>query len=235
MSEANKGTLVALRDARERTIATLSHHFAHDVIDVDEFERRLTVAHAADTVQALEDLCRDLPAVPTPSSSPTAPAPSATTQALVPLGDVRQKDAAVAVMGSVARRGRWRVARKVNVVCVMGSGELDFREALFGPGVTELRIVSVMGSAEVIVPPGLAVEAQGTAVMGDFEHCARFPVVRDPEAPYLLITGVTVMGSVEIETRLPGESAGDAHRRRKKERKMMRERGHLALPPGHRE
>ena len=37
--------LVALRDTRERVIACLSDEFAHDRLELEEFERRLGIAH----------------------------------------------------------------------------------------------------------------------------------------------------------------------------------------------
>jgi predicted membrane protein len=52
----------------------------------------------------------------------------------------------------------------------MGGSELDFREAVMGPGVTELQIFAVCGGVEVVVPPGLNVESHGIAIMGGFEH-----------------------------------------------------------------
>jgi hypothetical protein len=76
------------------------------------------------------------------------------------------------------------------------------------------------------VPPGLAVETEGVAVMGSFEHVDRAPAHPDPEAPLLRVRGRVIMGSVEIKMRLPGESEREAHRRQKLERRPPRE-----LPP----
>jgi len=45
MPPDNRLTVAQARDARERVIAALQEHFAHDALDVDEFERRVTVAH----------------------------------------------------------------------------------------------------------------------------------------------------------------------------------------------
>ena len=78
---------------------------------------------------------------------------------------------------------------------------------------------AVMSSVEIIVPPGLAVETEGTAIMGTFEHVDRAPAHPDPEAPLLRVHGLALMGSVEIKMRLPGESEREAHRRLKQERR----------------
>jgi predicted membrane protein len=54
----------------------------------------------------------------------------------------------------------------------MGGAELDFREVDLPPGETEVFIICMMGGAEIIVPPDLAVDASGIAIMGGFEHAA---------------------------------------------------------------
>ncbi len=43
----------------------------------------------------------------------------------------------------------------------MGGIDLDFREAVFCPDVSEVNITSVMGGVAVIVPPQLNVECSG--------------------------------------------------------------------------
>ena len=52
--------LVALRDTRERVIACLSDEFAHDRLELEEFERRLGVAHRSESVAELQQLTSDL-------------------------------------------------------------------------------------------------------------------------------------------------------------------------------
>jgi hypothetical protein len=200
-------------DVRDRVIAVLSDAFARGTLEVEEFERRVTVAHRSDSVAEIEALLGDLP-VP---ATPTAPAAPART--LVPASEVRRSGLALAVMGGTRRIGAWTVPRTLNVVSVMGGSQLDFREARLPAGVVEVRVLSMMGGVEIIVPPQLAVEAEGAAIMGGFEHIERAPMTPDPAAPLLRVTGLAVMGGVHIETRLPGESAREARRRRKRERR----------------
>src|SRR5438105_3882770 len=54
-------SIVAVRDARERAIARLSDAFAHDSLELDEFERRLGLAHRSDSLAEIERLVNDLP------------------------------------------------------------------------------------------------------------------------------------------------------------------------------
>jgi hypothetical protein len=104
----------------------------------------------------------------------------------------------------------------------MSSTVLDFREARLPAGPVEVDLRAVMSSAEIIVPPGLAVETEGMAIMGTFEHVDRAPAHPDPEAPLLRVRGFAFMGSVEIKMRLPGETERDAHRRLKQERRAQK-------------
>jgi hypothetical protein len=128
----------------------------------------------------------------------------------------------IAVLGGTGRKGRWSPARNNFVISVMGGAELDFREAVLPPGVTEVRIYTVWGGVEIVVPPDLHVESRGFALMGGFEHAAEDAVAPGPGAPTLRITGFAVMGGVDISVRRPGETVRDARRRRRIERKERR-------------
>jgi hypothetical protein len=207
------------------TIDALCEHFANDVMTVEEFERRVYAAHAATSADVLEELLRDLPGggLPAVVEPQTTPTPEPSSQFTVTsAGQVKEKGFIVAIMGGSARRGRWSPARKNYSVSVMGGSELDFREATMGPGVTELRIFGVCGGVDVIVPPGLNVESHGIAIMGGFEHKGDEYHNPDPHAPTLKITGVAIMGGVDVKVRHPGETARDARRRRKLERREGR-------------
>lgn len=226
--EERTPALVALRQRRQQVIDRLTDDFARDLIEVEEFEERVDLAHRANSLEALEKVVPDL--APVEKGAP----PISTEKAI----EVRPKRMpaelvaahraesrwAVAVMGGVERKGGWRVPQKLRVLCLMGGAQLDFRDVQLPPGVTEVRIVCVMGGAEIIVPPDLAVECDGIAIMGGFEQLDRAPVAVDPEAPLLRVTGVAVMGGFSIATRLPGETARQAHKRRKRERQELERR-----------
>jgi hypothetical protein len=224
--------LAVLRAARDRVIARLSDAFARGELEIEEFERRLTLAHRTDSLDALEALTRDVSAPDAAPLVPVAPAPAAA-RPFAPLAVVppRAEESAFAIMGSVVRSGQWTPPRVLRVAAVMGSVELDYREAALAPGVSELVANAVMGSVDIIVPPSLAVEMQGSAIMGSFEFTQRTPVLADPDCPILRVHGVSFMGSVTIKTRLPGESGLDAFFRRRRERKALREGAKIGLLP----
>ena len=118
---------------------------------------------------------------------------------------VREAERVLMIMSGNQRQGTWRVPRKLRVVTVMAGIDLDFREAVFGPGVTEVKVTTVMGGTAIIVPPHLQVECDGIGILGLFEGMDRSAGEGDPDAPLLRITGVAVMGALEISTRPPGE------------------------------
>ncbi len=101
---------------------------------------------------------------------------------------------------------------------------LDFREAVLGAGVTDVNVLAVLGSVEIIVPPEMAVEADGMAVLGGFEYQTDAPLRTDPNLPTLRVRGLAVLGGVNVEVRLPGETSRDAKKRRRLERGDARRR-----------
>jgi hypothetical protein len=213
---------VTLKQQREQTIALLCEHFAQDRLEVEEFETRLDRAHRATTAAELEALLQDLPAPAPPAPTPT-PARDALARGTRAVADaVRDSRTLLAFMGGVERRGRWTPARRNIVIAIMGGAALDFREVALPPGQTEVFIFCLMGGAEIIVPPTLAVDASGIAIMGGFEHSSA-PPPADPDAPVLRINGFCLMGGVEILCRHPGESAKDARKRQREEQRLLRE------------
>jgi hypothetical protein len=222
-------SLVALRDRREQVISRLSESYAEDLFDVDELERRLDLAHSARTVAELDTLVGDLGAT-------TARAP---TTALVVAGPTAIDDPDRAdtkkvrvIMSSVERRGRWSVPRKMDLRVLWGNAELDFRDASLGPGVTTIHVRVFMGNFEVVLPPNLAIDVDVSSFAGNVTERHRVPPEVDPSRPQIRIVGTVRFGNLEITTRLPGETARDAYRREKRERKALSKAETRALPPG---
>ena len=190
-------------------------------MSVEEFEQRVDAAHSAKSVEDLKELLQDLPGgnLPAVAQQATVPAPAPMVTAAA---HVKDREFVVAVLGGSSRKGRWSPARKNIAVAVMGGAEIDFRDAVMGPGITELQVYTMWGGVEVIVPPGLHVESHGIAILGGFEHAGDNIHTTDPHAPTLRITGFACMGGVDITTRHSGETARDARRRKKLERKEQR-------------
>jgi hypothetical protein len=211
--ERTPGPELTLRERRERTVTRLCEHFAHDDLTLEELERRIDVAQRSTDATELAALLADLqPRVPAvPQSAPVRAAPP-------PAVDRKENGMLIALMGGVERRGPWRPAANTFVLALMGGADIDFREVVLPAGITEVTVFAVMGGAEIIVPPDLAVEASGIAIMGGFGHLSP-PATPRPDAPLLKINGFALMGGVDITVRLPGETARDAKRRVRQERR----------------
>ncbi len=214
-----------LSAARQRTIDILCRQFAEDRIAVEEFERRVDLANQAQSPDDLKALLADLHprAVPAPMAADNvrvAPRGVGATS----LGPRRPRDFMIGIMGAAIRAGRWRPARSTLAIGVMGGSELDFRNAALPPGVTEVTAVAVMGGVEIIVPPDVHVETAGMGILGGFEDKSEDAEYITDLTPVIRIKGIACMGGIEITTRHPGESAGEAKRRQRALRRRRRKR-----------
>ena len=118
---------------REVTIDALCEHFANDIMSVEEFELRIDRAHQASTSAELRELLRDLPGGDLVAPSQNQVAPALKQQYTVTsAAQVKDRGFAVAIMGGTARKGRWTPARNNYAIAVMGSAQLDFRDASGG-------------------------------------------------------------------------------------------------------
>lgn len=236
MSQDGGSRLPASEQARQQTVDTLCQAFAEDRLDVDDFERRVELAHRAQTAGELRTLLSDLPKpevrpVPAqPSTPPGVPRRRGDPEwSLADPSQVQDQNVVMGVFGAGVRKGGWRPARFNYAIGVFGGVELDFRECVL-PAFTEVRCFAIMGGVELIVPPDVIVETSGTGILGGFDQSPADARARDgaPEGtPVIRVTGLALMGGVDVQVRQVGESAKDAKRRRRLERKLQRrlERG----------
>lgn len=220
MNDSELPVPLQLEDRKERAVRRLGTHFAEDHLSVEEFEDRVDRVYSAATPVEVESVFQGLPtlvesSVPERISGTVLPA-------RVRADEVPKHGFQVAIMSGVDRKGAWVPARRNTTIAIMGGAGLDLREARFGPGVTEIRVIAIMGGAEIIVPPGLAVQTRGFGIMGGFEGVDHPSADPDPEAPVVIIKGLAIMGGVEVAVREPGETAREAKRRRRDERKARR-------------
>lgn len=206
---------------RQATVDRLCTHFARDVLTASELERRLDLAYAARTKDELVSLERDLPDLGAESRPGSPPAEVAPSVPVDPGRSAPEHDLIVSIWGSTERKGGWTPARSLTALTLMGGAELDFREAVFATREVSVRVLAVMGGVEVIVPPGVHVEWAGIALMGGVSTPERTGT-RAADAPVVRISGLVCMGGVDVVERLPGESAREARKRLKMERKARR-------------
>jgi len=222
-SHPNRDAPVAVNREKEHAIERLRAHYVRDDIDVEEYERLVDVAWAADSRADLDRIFSRLPALPEADRPPTPEAGEARhAPVLARRGEQKNTGFQIALLGGADRKGTWIPPKKLHTLALMGGAGLDFREAHFGPGVTEVNVLAVMGGVEIIVPPGLTVETEGFGIMGGFDGHSQTVASDDPSAPVLRIRGLAVMGGVDVKMMLPGETPRDARRRVKEDRRRRR-------------
>lgn len=203
---------------REAVMSALGDAYAADQLELDELERRMARVYRATSHDALAEVLTGLGGQGSLSRAPVvssrAPAAVAAAQRAQTDLSIRAYDYGVAtvarpeivperavlmgVMGAAERKGAWVVPRQLKVFAAMGGVDLDFREAQFGSGVTEVEVFALFGGVDIKVPTGVRVESTGVGIMGGFSVSGA-DADPGPDAPVLRINGVAIMGGVEAK------------------------------------
>jgi hypothetical protein len=130
-----------------------------------------------------------------------APAAAAGTS-LAPAGGPRPGRLALGIKGPVHRAGRWRVPQRYTAVVYKSSGVLDLRAAELTAAVTTITAVAYKSNIDILVPPGVRVEAGGLTVTTGTEGASPGPFPAD--APVVHVRGFAYKGSVEARGGPPG-------------------------------
>ena len=201
---------VRASDADREQVADLIRRAVGDGrLTLGEGDERLAAAygatHRGDLVPITEDLepvarTRAPPTAPSlekqPHPSGSAPAPR---RAPVPDAAPGQLTTSVGILGGAERRGEWTPGRVHRAVAVMGGVEIDLRGAAIGPHGMSVRAVAIMGGVVVVVDEDTVVEEHGSGIAGGFADSSGPP--RAPGGPRVRVTGLAVMGGVEVQRR----------------------------------
>lgn len=190
--------LRASNNDRERVAKVLHDAMAEGRLTVSELEERLDKLYAAKTFGELEPLTRDLP-VPHPSYAVAQPHPVAPQSARI--GGRGTSTVAIAVMSGAQRAGAWTVPPTFNAVAIMGGVELDLTKARFEEAETTIHAFALMGAIDIIVPEDITVHVTGVGFMGAFDD--RAASQGPPGSPVVRITGLAVMGGVDVHRPKP--------------------------------
>jgi class 3 adenylate cyclase len=175
---------------RQQTVEVLRRHCADGRLTLDEFSDRVGLAFEAKTRADLDLVTADLP------STTTVPAVS-------PANRRSPTRSAVAILSSHRQTGRWRPGESIGAVAIMGSCELDLRNAEIDHAVITINASAIMGSIDVIVPEGTEVELTGFNFMGSKE-CRVADVPANPGGPVIRVNAFALMGSVMVRNRKAG-------------------------------
>lgn len=195
---------------RQAVVDRLSKATGDGMLTLEEFADSAGAAYAAVTRAELDAVTRDLHLpvlMPPPGAMPpsmarpiAAPAPA---PAPAPAGGPSERtDWVVAVMGGEQRKGRWRARRRTTAVAFMGGVDIDLREAVLEGDVIEIAAWAVMGSVDIIVPEGVAVEFTGFVLMGGRGNKVR-NVGPVPDTPLIRVKGYGMWGGIDVKSRPP--------------------------------
>ena len=176
---------------REAVVARLRDAAGEGRLTVEELAERVDAAYAAGTREELEPLTADLPAAAPPAAVGEGMPVGATGAAAPSL--------VLGILGGGDRRGRWRVPERMTVVNVLGGADLDLREATLAAPEVEIRVFSLLGGSDVIVPEGVHVELGGFAVLGGNDLKLTGPAP-PPGAPVVRVRAWSLLGGTDVKT-----------------------------------
>jgi hypothetical protein len=178
---------------RDQTLRVLGDHAAVGRLTLEELEERSSRALAARTRGELATLTGDLPA----QKDQDRPAPALARK------PVRWM---VAILSSSQRRGRFRAADRINAVSVLGSEEIDLREAELEGGELTLSVFTFMGEATIYVPDSVELDVGGFSLMGEHTEIGADRPPR-PGAPVVRLRTWNLMGHATVY-RVPPQARG---------------------------
>lgn len=164
---------------RDATVVRLRDAMAEGRLTLDDFSGRTDAALSALTRDQLAEVVADLPAHPGYADA-AFPTPWV-----------------VGILGSAKRSGRWRVGHELHALSIMGDCKIDLREAVIDAPVITIEALAIMGTVEVIVPEGVAVDLEGIAIMGSKSlRMSAAPLLLG--APLVRVTGLALMGEIKV-------------------------------------
>ena len=189
-------SVVGLPAARDRTIRILSECFARDLLEMEEFESRVSQAHQARSIQELARLIDD---VPGELAEEAEGGPVQASSGGVVLSDEQQP--VYGIMMSRRLRGRWLKCRTVNSRILMSSVEFDFRDLELPSDIVEINVLALMSSVVVTVPEDLPVQTEVVPILGEVKEGRRVKTALSKKGPGVRITGFVLMGEVKVRSR----------------------------------
>jgi hypothetical protein len=181
---------------RDHVAALLGQALSEGRLNADEHAERIEHVYAAKTLGELRPLVADLPVSFTPPTAGAAPATSPRSGAAT-FANMPVTDTVMAVFGEQKRRGRWLVRSGLDAKAIFGSVELDLTEAVLEQRELTISVTSIFGEVKLIVPEGVMVVNEGTAILGERNMSLKQEQPYTADMPIVHVRGLTLFGSVE--------------------------------------
>jgi hypothetical protein len=192
---SDDATHPSLESARDAAIARLAERSTAGILTLDEYTER---AVAVEQAVAAEEIDAVLHSVPENASA----APAA-----------RRARWIVAVFGGTEERGRWRLGKRLRIVAVFGGATLDLGAAETEARESVITVVAILGGAEIVAPPGVAIQLSGLSLFGGkVDKRSGGPPL--PGSPLIRLRSFALFGGVTVKDRPPQRNLIDAIRER---------------------
>jgi Domain of unknown function (DUF1707) len=174
---------------REATVMRLRDAAGEGRLTLEELAQRVEAADGALTRDDLARMVADLPAALEPAR---AGSPAVPTRRLY------------GILGGDTLSGPVRLGAECRVINVMGGADLDLTEAVLVEGEVTIRIFSLWGGSNIIVPHGVHVEHWGRGLLGwDEVDPPGEGEAPPPGAPVVRIRSVSIMGGTDVKRGAP--------------------------------
>jgi hypothetical protein len=147
-------------------------------LTLEDLAERAELVHVARTRDDLASATAGLEVAPVPASE--------------------QVEEQRAVLSSITRRGRWRLAPRSRFSAVLGSVDVDLREAIIPGAEAEIEVRAVLGSVEIVVPEGVEVRPTGGGVLSSQD--VRVADTALAGAPVIRLKIGGALGSVSVRS-----------------------------------
>lgn len=181
---------------RDAVIAALGEHASVGRLTPEEFDDRSSRALVAKTRGDLDALTTDLPDGDAPVARP-APAPGGAHWL-------------VSILSSSLYTARSRAVRVIHSISILGSGEIDLRNAEFEGGELTVNAYALLGSPDIFVPDSVEVETGGICILGKIDDHGTARVPRTG-APVVRLRTFALLGGADVY-RVPSELRGQSTR-----------------------
>lgn len=186
MSLIDNYSSIDISDLRKEAEERLQWCYAHNHISIELLERRLDDLHKTDDKIKIIELVQDLPSPEQETQD------SSDDGTWYHSGTGKKGETYFSLLGSNSRKGAWDVPTEMDVTAILGSQELDFREARFPRKTVVIKAFTFMGSIDLKLPRGVQISTSGVPILGSIEN----KVESDASGPRIEVEGVVMLGSI---------------------------------------
>ena len=180
---------------RKQALRHLDQAIAEGRLDIQDYEEFSGVIAYAEDMGELEDVVRRIQSL----STTGVPAP----QTYSPAPAYIQPEEKTAWFANIERTGVWTVADGSKYTVNLGTLFLDMRQATSSAPVVRINVHVLLGSARIVVSPGVIVESEAELVMSDSPKINVDPPA--PGAARIIVTGRIILGDLKVVSREAGQ------------------------------